>query len=193
MCDPFTIAAMTIASGAISAGGALYGGFAQANMHSANAKYAKQQADHARLRGDQAAMIERLKGSRQAGQATVGLGASGIELTSGSALDIVGDIAMMTEFNAQQSLVDHENQARGFEFEAAKYKSQAKTSKIQGVLNATSTVLGTAGKVAGGKFPNFFGSSGSDPWAATVKYGDPWAATVKRAPSGWNHNWDAVR
>src|SRR5690606_24664043 len=133
-------------------------------------KYARQQADHARERGYQAANAERLKGRSEIGKATVGLAASGVEM-SGSALDIIGDIAMMNEYNAQQALIDHENQARGFELESAKYKSAAKTAKTQGWINAAGSRLSAAAGAAkgpGGKrFPDFFASSGggvSDPW-----------------------------
>lgn len=174
MCDPVTL---TIAATAVAAIGSGYGALsasAQAkyerNVAQENRKHELAGADDARKRGE----IEQLRHyralSQRLGQQRATMAASGLDVTFGSAADLLTDTAML---GYEDSAIIAENTARevkGFEINAANYTMQGRAAKargkaalISGALDMGSTILGGASQVGKIKAGQSGGGGGFKP------------------------------
>lgn len=153
---------------------------AQAQQADYNAKIAEQQAQDAEHRGRIAEQNQRMKTAQVLGQQRAGFGASGFDL-SGTALDILGDTAMVGEMdaltvrhNAEYEAWDRRQQAYGFQNEAAVARASGKNAKKAGMINAGTSLLGSAATIYG-KLPEAKPSGGGS-ITMTNKYWTPKAA-----------------
>lgn len=155
--------ASTIAAGAVSAVGAVQ----QSNAQSAQAKYyagvarnneilAKRAADDARERGRIDELNQRIKTSQLVGRQRASLAANGVDVGTGSAIDLIEDTfkigetdALTIRANAERDASAYLAQASGFRGEAGLY--DASRRNIRGALpfELASTALSTTGTVAG--------------------------------------------
>lgn len=151
--------AATLASGAISAVGSIEKGQASsaaakynAGIAQNNATIAQQNATFAGQEGQQNAAIAEGKTRAQVGAITAAQAANGVEVNSGSALDVRSSAAELGELNAINIRANAARQAYGFQTEATSDQAQAQLNKSQaqsdstaGYISAGSTLLSAAG------------------------------------------------
>lgn len=128
----------------------------QAAMASNNATIAEQNARDVAAAGKAEEQRQRIANSQQMGQLRAQIGASGVDMGSGSALDASADQAMTGEFNAlgvrdnwQRQQNNSLQQANDFRSQSALYGTAAKNASSGGLWGAATTLLGGAGSVAG--------------------------------------------
>jgi hypothetical protein len=202
MCDPISLGVASLVATVAGTGMAAYGqmqaGKAAANQQEQSARMASLQASNAkvraeqqreivnsnivtaknaaadaRARGEQAIEAQRIKQGQLAGRQRAVMAASGTELGFGSSLDVLGDTAMLGEYDAETLKSNSENEARRFgqqadilgkqasslitdgdnaieagELSAASFQQAASNSYSAGATNAMSSLLQGAGSVA---------------------------------------------
>lgn len=134
-------AAWAVVGTAISAAGTGYA------IHSARqqARYASsvaaQNAAIARQVGAVEAGQERSRAARAGGAARAALGASGVDVGSGSALEGIADIAYIGEVSARRAEWSYANQALNFLSEGAMARSAGRNRSYESLLTGASTVF----------------------------------------------------
>lgn len=178
MCVPLAAAAAvaTIAAAAVSAYGAVQSGNAaknQAEYQSAvdrnNQQTAEWQAKDALDRGAEAERQQRLKVQSALGSQRAAMAANGVDLTSGSPLDILGDTAMYGELDALTIRSNAEREAYGYRAQSQNFGTSAQLTQMRGsaaqtagAIGAGSTLLAGAGQAAG-TWAKFGGTKVSSP------------------------------
>lgn len=160
MClDP---ASLAIASGVMGLGQTYVQTKSQANYYNAQAKADEQNAKitskQAEMQADKYAQEQRAlsdKAKLARGQAAAAYGASGLEM-AGSGLDIMSSIEGAYQEDKVNSLFNQRNEnyntrvtQTNYENSAAANKSAAHNTKVNGVISAVGTILGTASSVNG--------------------------------------------
>jgi hypothetical protein len=154
--------AATVASGVMAAGGAIKQGQAakqQANYQSAvdrnNATIAGWQADDATKRGQIEEQRQRLATSRLAGAQRAGMASNGIEIGSGSPLDVLTDTAMLGELDALTIRSNAEREAYGARVQGSNLMAQSSLTRMAGrnaqqasYISAGGSLLSTVGTAA---------------------------------------------
>ncbi|WP_445505061.1 virion core protein, T7 gp14 family [Microvirga sp. G4-2] len=164
MCvDPVSLGMMaSVASAAVGAVGAIQQGNAtaaankyQAAVNENNAILAQRNADDARKRGEVAEEEHRRKVAQLQGRQSAVMAANGLDLTSGSPLDILADTAQMGELdaltirnNAEREAKGHQAQGMNFRAEAELNRASAKSAKTAGMIGAVGSVVSGIGGVA---------------------------------------------
>ena len=158
MCDPVTIGVAMVGGSALSAYGQLQAGQAARQAGDYNSAVARnnqiianRQAEDAIKRGDIAADEQRRKVSRIGGAQKAAIGASGVALDSGTALDIFGDTvafgeldALTIKSNAKREAYGYQVQGMNFEAEGAMARTRGKNAQQASYIQAGSTLLGGA-------------------------------------------------
>lgn len=164
MCEPLTI--LAAASTAAAAAGLVMQGnaaAAEADYNAAvqrnNAILSANRAQQERDRGRQEEDRKRREIARVVGSQRAQTGASGIELSSGSPLDVLtgtiqeGEVdALQIRRNAEQRARDYEYEGRNLRAEAVMTERAGQSARRQGFLSAGGTVLGGASKWGGDLF-----------------------------------------
>jgi hypothetical protein len=162
MCPPVALA---IASAAVAATGAVFSGISQAQQYRYQAQVADQ---NAKLAADQArdsiettnteALRARRAQAQTEGQQTAAMAANGVDLSFGSAADVVSDTKMLGNEDVAQIYKGGNERTRGYDINAWNYRSQAagarakaKGAMVQGILGGLSSALGAASQVTGMK------------------------------------------
>ena len=162
MCGPGVVAPLLIASTAAAAAGAgisaLQAASAsryQAKIADRNAQLANEQARDAQDRGQIAAQRLYRQIGQQKGQQITAMAANGIDLGSGSALQVQRDTAMIGAEDAAQLYRGVDAEVKGFGVNAANYRAQASGARqaatgaiVGGIFDVGSTVLGGATQYA---------------------------------------------
>lgn len=104
----------------------------QAKVNEENAKIAQHNADVQRQQGIEEARLQRLKTASVIGSQQAAMAANGIDVTQGTAVDVIGDTAAMGELDALQTQYNYEMKAYGYETEAGNFKNQANLDRISG-------------------------------------------------------------
>jgi len=155
--------AMTIASTAMSVAGSIQQGQAQAAQAKYNAAVARnnqmiaqQNAQDALDRGAAEEQQQRKKTQMLIGQQRANLAVQGADLSSGSALDLVGDIAATGELDAltirrNAALEARQYQVQGMNYQAENQLQQmaAGNARTASYFDATTSLLDGATKTAG--------------------------------------------
>jgi hypothetical protein len=122
--------------GFFGAQGAARGAKAQGNYQGAiydqNASLADQQAKDALAIGEDQVSQHRAEVRQLIGSERAALGAQGIAIDSGSALDVQTNSAAMGELDTQRIVNNAKRRAWGFSAEAAGYRSQAVLARMAG-------------------------------------------------------------
>ncbi len=146
---------LAAAAGAMALGGGLsaYGQYQQGKFAEEqaeyNAKVAEQNAEVARQEGaDRAADIRARGRAIRSRQRAVGAG-TGLEVGSGSALDILMDTAQGSELDAQTAMWNAENEAYGLRMNASQLRTQGKMDRYSSRLSAAGTLLGSGASAYG--------------------------------------------
>jgi Zn-dependent metalloprotease len=159
MCEPTTIAlAVTAVSGVVAAGGAVMQGQAQAKqakyqaaVETNNATIAGWQAQDATQRGQIEEQRQRLATARLRGAQRAGMASNGVEIDSGSPLDVLMDTAQLGQLDALTIRSNAEREAYGLRNQQSNLTAQAgltrmagRSAQTAGYISAGSTLLSTA-------------------------------------------------
>lgn len=173
MCGPVAVGAVMLVASAMQAYSQNRQGKYAAAVANQNAETATAQANDAINRGNAAAEQRRVQMRQELGTQTATMGASGADLTSGTALDIAGDTAqfgsldsLTTLNNAQREAYGYQVQSSNFYNEAASAKSQANAAVSQTLMTAPIKAYG-AYQMFGGTW-NPFTQSNPAPISAAV-------------------------
>ena len=163
MCGDFgiseTFAVMSIVASIASTAVSVTSSVQQANAAEAEAEYqAKVQRENAKIAEENAAVqrqqgieeerMQRLKTARNVASQKTAMAANGIDVTTGTALDVIEDTATIGELDALQTRYNYERQALAYEAQADNFQNQAnldvlkgKNAQTAGYLNAGATGL----------------------------------------------------
>lgn len=143
----FTTAAIMIGLGvagaATSAVGAVKQGNAAKKQNDFNAGIADAQATDALARGREDEDRFRTEARRIRGSQRSALAASGVEVDSGSALDVQADAASLGELDALTIRHNAEREAWGFRVDAENSRQQGRNAQSAGRMQALGTTIGT--------------------------------------------------
>lgn len=158
MCNPaIALVAVTVASTAAS----MYSQSKQAKYQSAvadrNAEIAEAQAQDSINRGNIEADQRRREMRQRSGTAAATMGATGAELSSGTALDVFADNAQFGTLDSLTTVNNAQREAYGYQVQAANYKAEASSARKQGNVGAATTLL-TAPLKAYGAYQMFGGT-----------------------------------
>lgn len=166
MCEPTTIAMASLAVTAIGAGTQAYGqmqageaaaelGAYNQQVAANNAKYAEAMAQDALQRGDIAATNQRERTAQEIAQQTVAAAANGVDVNTGSIIDLTSDTARYGELdrltilnNAQREAFGNRVRGANFESEGNVAYAEGQNAKSAGTSAAFGTALSGAGSVA---------------------------------------------
>lgn len=157
MCGPVAIVA-AVAASALTAYGQIQAGQAAKQAGDYNSAVARnneiianRQAEDATKRGDIAADEQRRKTARIGGAQKAAIGAAGVALDSGTALDIFGDTAAFGELDALTIKSNATREAYGYQAQGMNFAADAAMQRVRGnnaqrasYIQAGSTLLGGA-------------------------------------------------
>ena len=164
----------------------------QAAQDQRNAAVAERQAQDAEHRGKIAERNQRSETAQLIAKQRAGLGASGLDMNSGSSLDIQADAAMMGELDAltvrnnfEREAWGYRQQAQNFQNSAAMASSTAKNAGTAGMIGAGASLLGGAAQFSNAWGGTGSSASGSGNWVSDTfdwaKGGMPKSNTVKNS------------
>lgn len=144
------------AFGAQSQGAAQAGAYRyKAQVALNNAKIAEGNARYSLLTGENEAMIAGMKTRAQIGTTLAKQGASGLDVNSGSAVDVRESEASIGSFNEMMIRANAQREGYGHRVEAYNFREEAKLDKMAaanaltaGNISATSSLIGGATSVA---------------------------------------------
>ena len=149
-------AAVAIVGVVASAAGAAYSAYAQKQAGDFQAAIAKRNADAAEKaardaaeRGLNEGVRVGLVGGATRGAIRAGFGASGVDVGTGSPLDILSDAAMFNELDKQTARSNASREAFSARFQAGNYLAQGSLDKTRGRSNAAGTILSGAAQAYG--------------------------------------------
>lgn len=127
----------------------------QAQVARENAKIAEQNAATERQQGIEEARLQRIKTAQTIGSQKTAMAANGIDITQGTALDVIEDTATMGELDALQTRYNYERKALAYEATANNFSNQAnldviagQNTRTAGFYNAATTGLAGLSKTA---------------------------------------------
>lgn len=117
----------------------------QAKVAKKNAQIAQANADQKRQEGIEEARQQRMKTLRAVGSQQAAMAANGIDISSGTALDVIEDTAAMGELDALTTRYNYESQAVGLEQQANNFNNQAYLDSFAGQNAYKSGMINAAG------------------------------------------------
>jgi len=152
----------TVLSTALGVGGALYSGISGMNMANYQAQVAQnnqrmalQMQERAKAEGDTAAYEQDLKNRAMAGQARAQMGASGIDMNSGTMLDLQASQTQLGRLDTLRAKGAKDFEAWRYGVQANQFAAQANLAEAQGTnsllagfINAGSSLIGGASNFA---------------------------------------------
>lgn len=122
----------------------------QKNQYEFSKKVADFQASDAVKRGERAAKQVRQAGNKMIGTQRASLAAQGIELDSGTALDIQEETAAFTEMDALTVKINSLREAWGYKVQSANYLAQGQYAQTAGQFKAAGSIMTGGLGFAGG-------------------------------------------
>lgn len=156
--DPIT---MLIAGTAVGAVGSIVKGESEAVAYEYNASVARRNAQTSAEQGVAAVEAQQRNSVRRIGAAIAAYGASGVQVDSGSPMDVLADSARMAELDRLTTQYNYALKGAGYQSQAQLADMGAETARTSGYLNA----LSVGGQGAARAIP-MFGSANPDAWAA---------------------------
>lgn len=147
MPDPFSAGtavisgSLQLASGLAAASAARRRAEFEAAMLEQNADLADFLAADTRARGSYEEAVSRLRGGAKIGEQKAAYGASGVDVQSGSALDVIGSTAMVSEMEAEVIRSNATREAWGYSTSANQMRFRAKLARVTGEAQASESVL----------------------------------------------------
>lgn len=149
MCNPMIVMmGATMAAGAVTAYSQYQTGKYNEAVADNNATLAERQAVDAEERGKIEADEHRERVQRIISEQRAGMSASGVEINSGSALDLIVGTREMGELDALRIENNAAREAYGYRSQGMNYKAQGKLDRYAGNTGAVGTALSTAGNAA---------------------------------------------
>jgi hypothetical protein len=136
---------LTAGSGALAAASQIEAANAAEDVARYNASIRSIQARDAVERGELEEREFRRRASRVLGAQRAAFGASGVQLDSGSPLDVLEDTAATAELDALTIRSNAQREAFAFEAGATAFRNEADNVRRLGQLQATGTILGSVG------------------------------------------------
>jgi len=138
----------------------LEGKFAR-NAADQSAEYAEKQAQDVIRRGFKEASLYKKKVKQMQGSQKAALAAQGIEISSGSAYDILEETAVMSEVDAMTIKNNAYLEAYGLKAQAINIRAQGRFDQISAKAKATSSLITGGLKAAGNFYESYGGKTGS--------------------------------
>jgi hypothetical protein len=152
----------TIAGGVLGAGGAINKGLAEQDMYNyqagvadINAYIADQNSGFALQKGDKEVERFGLKAKQQQGAIKAAQAASGLDVNSGSNLEVQESQKLVNQMdaatirsNAAKTAYDYSTQAASFRNQSKVAKVAGHNSMVSGMIGGLSSIIGTAGAVS---------------------------------------------
>ena len=157
MCMPMLAAApalsamlpaLTAGAGILSAAGTFMQARAASQAAKNNAKMQEWMRDDAIQRGQNEEARHRMRVAQMTGQQRAAMAAGGRDITSGSAMAVLEDTALMGELDALTIDENARREAYGHSVAASNYRNDARQSMMAGAIGAGSSLLATGGRVA---------------------------------------------
>lgn len=104
----------------------------QAQVAEENAKIAQNNAALERQQGIEESRLQRIKTAQAVGAQQTAMAANGIDVTQGTALDVIEDTAAMGELDALQTRYNYERKALQYEQQANNFTNQSNLDVIAG-------------------------------------------------------------
>ena len=117
----------------------------QADVNKRNAKIAQANADMKRQEGIEESRLQKIRNLQKVGAQQAAMAANGIDVSSGTALDVVEDTAAMGELDALTTRYNAETQAQAYERQANNLTNQANMDIISGQNAYKSGMTGAIG------------------------------------------------
>ncbi len=137
---------LTAAGTAVAVIGAVRQGQAAAASADYNAKIAQQNAQIAEGQGAAAGESQQRDAARRIGAAEAAYGASGVQLSDGSPLDVLEQSARESALDAATLKYNYKIRGMGFTNQAGLYSAQSGFASTAGTLNAGAAVLSGTGQ-----------------------------------------------
>jgi hypothetical protein len=174
MCEPTTIA---LAAGAgVSLVGAASSASAQSKEAAYNAKLAEQNqqrvelaAADARDRGEREVGLRQLQAGQLRGKQRLALAASGVDIQSGTALDVMEDSAASAAVDSATLRNNAAREAYGYKTQALQIGEQAKLDALKSSNQQTATLLGGVTGAATQGLKAYGAGKGAGLWGGTAK------------------------
>jgi hypothetical protein len=154
MCGP---PALALAAAAVTAAGSIYGGLQgqamgqyQSAVAKQNARLADDQARDAFAQGQRDQQLLYRKVADTKGAQQVAMAANGIDTGFGSALDVQRDTAMLGAEDANASFQNSYREAKGYEINAANYRSEAQAARMRGGAAMAEGIFGAGSSILSG-------------------------------------------
>jgi hypothetical protein len=145
------IAMMAVGSG-FSAMSSANAGKANQRLAEMNAQVAEIQAEDAIARGRVEEGIHRKKVRGMIGSQRAAFAAGGVDVNSGSALDVQADTAKFGEMDALTIRMTAAREAWGYKVGATDMRARGELANYQGKQQAIGTIVSAAGSMAGQKY-----------------------------------------
>lgn len=162
MCEPTTIA---IVAGGLQVAGAVQKGIAAKQAAEANAALLEENARTADQAGGDAVLRGRLlegrvrtEGEQVANKQKTAFAAAGVDVKSGSALDVLGDTGMLSELDAQVVRSNAFREAWGYKTQASQFRRRAGMERQAGDNALVGSILG--GIAQGGQYASMLSIGG---------------------------------
>lgn len=97
-----------------------------------NAKIAQQNAAMERQQGIEEARLQRIKAAQVIGSQKTAMAANGVDVTQGTALDVIEDTAAMGELDALQTRYNYERKAQAYEMQGYNFQNQSNLDILAG-------------------------------------------------------------
>lgn len=133
------------AGAGLQAGGALVQGIGGLQAGKANARLARAEAKAALREGVARDDEIRRAARRAAGEAIAAMGANGVDLGTGSALDALREIEVESGLDRLRAKAEAQGRASALRYQAKVYKRQGAFQLLGGLLGASSAAAGAAG------------------------------------------------
>lgn len=151
MCEPTTLAISAMALTAVSTGAAAYGNYQAgqytSKVESQNARMFRQSALDAVSRGSVEASKAAMKGSAVIGTARAVAGGSGVDVQSGSVVDVLSTTRAMSKWDEETIKQNAIREALGYKLQEVNALAKSKAAGNTGVATAA-TILGGASQMA---------------------------------------------
>lgn len=135
-------------SAVVSAVGAIRQGQAAAASADYNAKVAQQNAQISAAQGNAAVEAQQRDAQRRIGAAVAAYGASGVQLSDGSPMDVLEESARNSALDAATLKYNYKLRGMGFENQASLYSAQSGFASTAGYLGAGAALAsGTANAI----------------------------------------------
>jgi 23S rRNA pseudoU1915 N3-methylase RlmH len=135
----------------------------QQDVADQNVKLDKQQANNALAEGSYQADQARIRGQLQKGAQVAALAANNVDITTGSAADILGDTAMFTEQDKRQAQINGAAKAYGYDIDALNQQGNGQFAQWQADTNNTAAMIKGASSIAGSAYGAYGAGAGGTP------------------------------